>query len=169
MGIDESRWLESNIRDRFHRLGCSASLSGGLSVFFISLSDSVSSPSSERRDQLHDHVAAFLYHAPDHVSTIFQRNLIFFRVSLSGSRRGEENLDARSTLPSRSGGGRKVAAVVPALRLPSPRPSPGNPGDAIEPDLRMERKAAGVGARGGAPVVPGVGLEPTRGFRPEGF
>jgi hypothetical protein len=54
----------------------------------ISLSDSVSSPSGEARDQLHDHVAKFLYHARDHVSTLFRSRYHFFRASPRRTVRG---------------------------------------------------------------------------------
>jgi hypothetical protein len=47
------------------------------------LSDSVSSPSSEDQDQLHDHDARFLYHARDHVSTIFRSRHHFFSSVIS--------------------------------------------------------------------------------------
>lgn len=78
MRIDRGDQLESNIRDRFSPICCPAPLSGGLTRLSSAPLILFHLLRVDARIRLHDLVPRFLYHALDHVSTIFRPQDLFF-------------------------------------------------------------------------------------------
>ena len=159
----------------FHRFCCPASLSGGLTLRFFSPCDSVSSPSSDRRDQTsRSRSAVFIPRARSRVND-FPTSRSFFFAARSRDRR-----DAIPSFHALAFSSRRSSELRSFLPATSVRRRADESRPAIAPFVKGVSAAAGdSGGRrpvasavrqavtGG--VVPGVGVEPTWGVSPEGF
>ena len=175
MRIDRGHQLESNIRDRFSPLLLPGSTLRRADLPFFSPCDSVSSPSSDRRDQ-----------------TSRSRSAVFIPCTRS---RVNDFPTSRSFFWTRFCDRRDEIPCLHPLALPSRRPSKirsfflttsvrRRAGEnrvaiatvervgALRPEIQAEWATAGSFGRSPAvrgSLVPGVGIEPTWGSRPEGF